>query len=32
MYIKTENMTGNIKALNIENPRFDIESIRKIKV
>ena len=31
MYIKTENMTGNIKALNIENPRFDIESIRKIK-
>lgn len=31
MYIKTENMTGNVKTLNIENPRFDIESIRKIK-
>lgn len=31
MYIKTENMTGKVKTLNIENPRFDIESIRKIK-
>lgn len=31
MYIKTENMMGNVKTLNIENPRFDIESIRKIK-
>ena len=31
MYIKTENMTGEKKTLNIENPRFDIESIRKIK-
>ena len=31
MYIKTENMTGEKKILKIENPRFDIESIRKIK-
>lgn len=31
MYIKTENMTGEKKTLHIENPRFDIESIRKIK-
>ena len=31
MYIKTENMTGEKKTLTIDNPRFDIESIRKIK-
>lgn len=31
MYIKTENMAGTKKELGIENPRFDIESIRKIK-
>ena len=31
MYIKTESMTGEKKIFRIENPRFDIESIRKIK-
>ena len=31
MYIKTEKMTGEKKTLNIDNPRFDIDSIRKIK-
>lgn len=32
MYIKTENhVEGTEKNYNIENPRFDIESIRKIK-
>lgn len=31
MYIKTEKMTGEKNVLRIENPRFDIESIRKIK-
>nr|DAE83110.1 MAG TPA: hypothetical protein [Caudoviricetes sp.] len=31
MYIKTEKMNGEVKTLNIENPRFDIDSIRKIK-
>ena len=31
MYIKTESMTGTKKTLTIDNPRFDVESIRKIK-
>lgn len=31
MYIKTEKMDGEEKILTIDNPRFDIKSIMKIK-